>query len=52
MYVYRPRDETLVLKNSASMADRVFTNMRVQKQDDYVITPSEVVCSAGFICQV
>ena len=46
MYVYRPRDETLVLKNSASMADRVFTNMRVQTEDDYVITPSEVVRSA------
>ena len=30
MYVHRPLDETLVLKNSASMADRVFTNMRVQ----------------------
>ena len=44
MYVYRPRDETLV--SLVSMADRVFTNMRVQTQDDYVITPSEVVRSA------
>ena len=25
MYVYRPLDETLVLKNSAAMADRVKT---------------------------
>ena len=41
MYVYRPLDETLVLKNSASMVDRVFKNMRVKTRDDCVITPSE-----------
>ena len=46
MYVYRPLDETLVLKNSAAMADRVFKNMRVITRDDDVITPSEVVRSA------
>lgn len=50
MYVYRPLDETLVLKNSAAMADRVFKNMRVKTRDDDVITPSEVVRSARFIC--
>ena len=46
MYVYGPLDETLVLKNSAAMADRVLKNMRVKTRDDYVITPSEVVRSA------
>ena len=46
MYVYRPLNETLVLKNSASLADRVFKNMRVKTRDDYVITPSKVVRSA------
>ena len=46
MYVYKPLDETLVLKNSAAMADRVFKNMRAKTQDDYVINPSEVVRSA------
>ena len=43
IYVYRPLDETLVLKNSAAMADRDFKNMRVKTRDDDVITPSEVV---------
>ena len=41
-----------VPKNSAFIANRVFKKLRVKTQDDYVITPSEVVCSAGFICQV
>ena len=46
MNVYRLLDETLVLKNSTAMADRVFKNMRIKTRDDYVITPSEVVRSA------
>ena len=41
-----------VPKNSASIANRVFKKLRVKTQDDYVITPSEVVCSARFIFQV
>ena len=41
-----------VPKNSASIANGVFKNLRVKTRDNYVITPSEVVCSAGFICQV
>ena len=45
MLVYKPLDETLVLKNSAAMADRVFKNMRIKTWDDDVITPSEVVRS-------
>ena len=41
------------LKNSALIANRVFKKLRVKTRDDYVITPSEVVCNAGgFICQV
>ena len=35
-----------VPKNSASVAKRVFKKLRVKTRDDYVITPSEVVCSA------
>ena len=35
-----------VPKNSASIANRVFKKLRVKTRDDYVITPSEVVCSA------
>ena len=41
-----------VPKNGASIANTVFKKLRVKTRDDYVITPSEVVCSAGFICQV
>ena len=41
-----------VPKNSATIANRVFKKLRVKTRDDYVITPSEVVCSAGFVCQV
>ena len=41
-----------VPKNSTSIANRVFKKLRVKTQDDYVITHSEDVCSAGFICQV
>ena len=36
-----------VPKNSASIANRVFKKLRVKTRDDYVITPSEVVCSAA-----
>ena len=38
-----------VPKNSISIANRVFKLLRVKTWDDYVITPSEVVCSARFI---
>ena len=34
-----------VPKNSASVANRVFKKLQVKTRDDYVITPSEVVCS-------
>ena len=44
--------ENRIPKNSASIANRVFKKLRVKTRDNYVITPSEVVCSAGFICQV
>ena len=41
-----------VPKDGASIANKVFKKMRVKSRDDYVITPSEVVRSARFICQV
>ena len=41
-----------VPKDSASIANRVFKKLRVKSRDDYVITPSEIVRSARFICQV
>ena len=32
-----------VLKNSASIGNRVFNKLRVKTRDNFVITPSEVV---------
>ena len=39
-----------VPKNSASIANRVFKKLRVKTLDNYVITTSEIVRSARFIC--
>ena len=39
-------------EDSASIANWVFKKLWVKTRDDYVITPSEVVRSAGFIYQV
>ena len=41
-----------VPKNCASIANRDFKKLRVKTRNNYVIIPSEVACSAGFICQV
>ena len=41
-----------VPKDSASIANRAFKKLQVKSRDDNVITPSEVVRSARFICQV
>ena len=41
-----------VLKDSAFIANRVFKKLRTKTRDDYVITPSKVVYSARFICQI
>ena len=41
-----------VPKDSASIANRAIKKLQVKSRDDNVITPSEVVRSARFICQV
>ena len=41
-----------VSKDSASIANRVFKKLWAKLQNDYVITPSEVLHNARFICQV
>ena len=41
-----------VPKDSASIANRVFKKLRVKSWNNYVITPSEVLHNARFICQV
>ena len=41
-----------VPKDIASVANRVFKKLRIKTLADYVITPSKVVCSARFICQM
>ena len=40
-----------VPKNSGSIANRVFKKLLVKTRDDYVISFSEVVRNARFICQ-